>query len=50
MEYPKSAVALTHGSFHHIGFVVASIQNSVQGFLNSLQAEWDGTFFMIPIK
>ena len=48
MEYPKSAVALTHGSFHHIGFVVASIQNSVQGFLNSLQAEWDGTIFHDP--
>jgi methylmalonyl-CoA/ethylmalonyl-CoA epimerase len=48
MEYPKSAIALTDGRFHHIGFVVASIQNSVHGFRNSLQAEWDGTIFHDP--
>jgi methylmalonyl-CoA/ethylmalonyl-CoA epimerase len=42
------AIAPSQNTFHHIGFVVASIQNSVQGFLNSLQAEWDGTIFHDP--
>jgi len=36
------------GDFHHIGFVVASINNSVEGFLQSLQAEWDGIIFHDP--
>ena len=48
MEYSNGAAALAHGNFHHIGFVVASIQNSVQGFLDALQAEWDGTIFHDP--
>jgi methylmalonyl-CoA/ethylmalonyl-CoA epimerase len=48
MESSTGAIALPQGSFHHIGFVVASIQNSVQGFLDSLQAEWDGTIFHDP--
>ena len=30
------------GHFHHVGFVVASIQQTVQGFRESLDAEWDG--------
>src|ERR687883_402114 len=30
------------GSFHHVGFVVASIENSVRGFQESLTADWDG--------
>lgn len=42
------AIALPQGTFHHIGVVVASIQTSVQGFLDSLQAEWDGTIFFDP--
>jgi methylmalonyl-CoA/ethylmalonyl-CoA epimerase len=42
------AIAPSQNTFHHIGFVVASIQNSVQGFLDSLQAEWDGTIFHDP--
>lgn len=35
-------------TFHHIGFVVASIENSVNGFLQTLQAEWDGKIFHDP--
>ncbi len=35
-------------TFHHIGFVVASIENSIQGFSQSLQAEWDGKIFHDP--
>jgi methylmalonyl-CoA/ethylmalonyl-CoA epimerase len=47
MESATAASALSQ-SFHHIGFVVASIQNSLQGFLDALQAEWDGTIFHDP--
>ena len=48
MESSTSAVAPTGATFHHIGFVVASIATSVQGFLDSLQAQWDGTIFHDP--
>lgn len=48
MGYSKGVVALALGNFHHIGFVVASIQDSVQIFLDSLQAEWDGMVFHDP--
>jgi len=33
------------GSFHHVGFVVRSIENSVQSFAAALQAEWDEHIF-----
>jgi methylmalonyl-CoA/ethylmalonyl-CoA epimerase len=36
------------GTFHHVGFVVASIADSVQGVMHSLQAEWDGMIFHDP--
>jgi len=36
------------GSFHHVGFVVASIQQSVDGFADLLQARWDGQIFDDP--
>jgi methylmalonyl-CoA/ethylmalonyl-CoA epimerase len=48
MESFVGAVAPSADTFHHIGFVVASIPGSVQGFLDSLQAEWDGTIFHDP--
>ena len=35
-------------TFHHIGFVVASIDNSVQGFRQTLEADWDGKIFHDP--
>jgi|SRR2546423_9013649 methylmalonyl-CoA/ethylmalonyl-CoA epimerase len=35
-------------TFHHIGFVVSSIDNSVQGFVQTLQSEWDGKIFHDP--
>jgi methylmalonyl-CoA/ethylmalonyl-CoA epimerase len=50
MELSMGAIALPQGTFHHIGFVVASIQTSVPGFLDSLQAEWDGTIFHDPMQ
>jgi methylmalonyl-CoA/ethylmalonyl-CoA epimerase len=48
MESSADASASPAATFHHIGFVVASIQTSVQGFLDSLGAEWDGTIFHDP--
>jgi len=36
------------GSFHHVGFVVASIQQSVDGFADLLRATWDGQIFDDP--
>jgi len=47
MESSAGAVT-SQGTFHHIGFVVASIPTSVQGFVDSLQAKWDGTIFHDP--
>jgi methylmalonyl-CoA/ethylmalonyl-CoA epimerase len=43
-----NAISLTwqpEGAFHHLGFVVSSISNSVQGFAGILQAEWDEQVF-----
>jgi methylmalonyl-CoA/ethylmalonyl-CoA epimerase len=48
MEPAGGAVTQSLGTFHHIGFVVASIPTSVPGFLDSLQAVWDGTIFHDP--
>jgi len=36
------------GAFHHVGLVVASIQQSVHGFAQSLEAEWDGEIIHDP--
>jgi methylmalonyl-CoA/ethylmalonyl-CoA epimerase len=36
------------GAFHHVGFVVASIPNSVHGFASMLQADWDENVFHDP--
>ena len=35
---------------HHVGFVVAKIESSVQGFMNSLGMSWDGAIFEDPIQ
>src|SRR5713101_7263114 len=46
-----NAISLTwqpEGAFHHVGFVVASIPNSVQGFASMLQADWDEQVFHDP--
>jgi methylmalonyl-CoA/ethylmalonyl-CoA epimerase len=46
-----NALSLTwqpEGSFHHVGFVVASISNSVRGFTSMLQADWDEQVFHDP--
>jgi methylmalonyl-CoA/ethylmalonyl-CoA epimerase len=36
------------GAFHHVGFVVSSIANTVQGFAAMLQADWDEQVFHDP--
>lgn len=38
------------GTFHHVGFVVGSIQASVQGMAKSLDAEWDGEIIHDPLQ
>jgi|SRR5579863_4393982 len=48
MDSSTGAALPSEGTFHHIGFVVASIANSVQGFIEVLQAEWDGVIFHDP--
>jgi methylmalonyl-CoA/ethylmalonyl-CoA epimerase len=35
---------------HHVGFVVANIERSAEGFVNSLGAHWDGTIYGDPIQ
>ena len=35
---------------HHIGFVVASIEKSMPGFVRSMAAEWDGRSFDDPLQ
>ncbi|MGA9041772.1 MAG: VOC family protein [Terriglobales bacterium] len=51
MNAPVASIALAwspQGTFHHVGFVVASIQDSVQGFAESLEADWDGVITYDP--
>ena len=36
------------GSFHHVGFVVASISDTVSSFAEMLQADWDECIFHDP--
>jgi methylmalonyl-CoA/ethylmalonyl-CoA epimerase len=36
------------GSFHHVGFVVGSIQETVESFMKSLEADWDGVIVHDP--
>jgi methylmalonyl-CoA/ethylmalonyl-CoA epimerase len=46
-----SAISLTwqpEGAFHHVGFVVASIANSVHGFASALEMDWDEQVFHDP--
>jgi methylmalonyl-CoA/ethylmalonyl-CoA epimerase len=46
-----SAISLTwqpEGAFHHVGFVVASIANSVHGFAIALEMDWDEQVFHDP--
>jgi methylmalonyl-CoA/ethylmalonyl-CoA epimerase len=46
-----NAISLTwqpEGAFHHVGFVVASIANSVHGFASALEMEWDEHVFHDP--
>jgi len=43
-----NAISLTwqpEGAFHHLGFVVSSISNSVQSFVDILRSEWDEQVF-----
>jgi len=46
-----SSIARTwapRGSFHHVGFVVASIENSARSFMESMDLKWDGEIIHDP--
>ncbi len=45
---PISLSWVPQGTFHHVGFVVASIQDSAQSFAASLDATWDGEIIHDP--
>lgn len=45
---PISLSWVPQGTFHHVGFVVASIQDSAPSFAASLQATWDGEIIHDP--
>lgn len=47
---PLTLAWAPQGTFHHVGFVVASIQASVQGMAKSLDAEWDGEIIHDPLQ
>src|SRR4029077_1060653 len=36
------------GTCHHVGFVVASIERSIETFADSIGAQWDGAIFSDP--
>lgn len=36
------------GTFHHVGVVVASIQNVVEGYARAIDADWDGAIIHDP--
>ena len=38
------------GTFHHVGYVVASIPDSVHAIAKSLDAEWDGEIIHDPLQ
>jgi len=45
MDSPNAALRL-----HHVGFVVASIVDSMDGFVRSLAGTWDGKVFEDPLQ
>ncbi len=40
----------THLRLHHIGIVVGSIEQSIDGYARSLAASWDGRIFADPLQ
>ncbi len=41
---------MPRGSLHHVGFVVGSIQQAVDNFVQSLSAHWDGIIVHDPAQ
>jgi methylmalonyl-CoA/ethylmalonyl-CoA epimerase len=37
-------------TLHHIGFVVSSIREEIEGFTSSVQASWNGEIFDDPLQ
>lgn len=36
--------------FHHVGFIVSNIEQTIDGYQRSLQATWDGRIFEDPLQ
>ena len=36
------------GTFHHVGFVVASIERTIKGFADAIGGTWDGAIVHDP--
>src|ERR1035438_8592337 len=47
---PASGNGSAGTRFHHVGFIVSNILQSIDGFQHSLQATWDGKVFDDPIQ
>src|SRR3974390_2973753 len=45
---PISETWTPQGTFHHVGFVVASIERTVDSLAKSLGADWDGHIIHDP--
>lgn len=41
---------ISDGYLHHVGYVVESIDSSIEGFARSLNAEWDGKVYSDPFQ
>jgi methylmalonyl-CoA/ethylmalonyl-CoA epimerase len=51
--FVKESIAVSWapgGSFHHVGFVVGSIEQTVDAFVKSLNARWDGVIVHDPAQ
>jgi methylmalonyl-CoA/ethylmalonyl-CoA epimerase len=54
IEAPQGALTvptMSHRTrMHHVGFVVSSISNTIEGFAMSLGADWDKIIFHDPLQ
>lgn len=52
MRSPSSVetIPVGGGKLHHLGFVLASIEESAEGFAQSLCATWDGKIIFDPLQ
>jgi methylmalonyl-CoA/ethylmalonyl-CoA epimerase len=49
-QTPVASETCTAPTLHHIGFVVGSIRDEVEGFTASVGATWNGEIFVDPLQ